>query len=77
MPLLIPETALGIRAALRRSPPRMTILAQYSPVNMPTTMKKPTTANKANTTRAAVSQTRRSVTTSAPYVAVTGLTGSL
>jgi hypothetical protein len=25
MPLLIPETALGIRAALRRSPPRMTI----------------------------------------------------
>jgi hypothetical protein len=27
MPLLIPETALRVRATLRRSPPRMTILA--------------------------------------------------
>jgi hypothetical protein len=40
-------------------------------------MKKPTTANRAKTTRAAVSHTRSSVTMEAPYVAVTGVTGSL
>ena len=50
---------------------------QYSPVNMPTKMKEPTSARRVNTTRAAVSQTRSSVVTAAAYVAVAGVTAGL
>jgi peroxiredoxin len=44
---------------------------------MPTTMMKPTMSIRANTKRAALSQTRSSVVTVAPYVRVTGMSGSL
>jgi hypothetical protein len=75
MPLVIP--AFGIRAALRRSPRRMTILAPILTLEHAYDDDEADERHQSQHDKGAVSQTRSSVTTEAPYVAVSGVTGSL